>query len=130
MNKENIHQLEAGRELDRLVAEKVLGWQYKLMSDGIKSDWHWVDANDKFVCISVDDTSLPNFSANIADAWQIVEFLIPQFDDVSVSNTHDGYNCLISPDIWKLNVYVSFGDTAPLAICRCALLAYKERIND
>ena len=46
MNKENIHQLEAGRELDRLVAEKVLGWRCDLAPYRNKGvQWCWIDAD-------------------------------------------------------------------------------------
>jgi len=128
-------EVKAGRELDRLVAEKVLGWRCDLwhhLNKGLQ--WCWLDANNNVIAFAgikgdgvSENDALPHFSTNIADAWQIVEHLKNTLSWVSLWAEHDAdYKCNAfddNPD--SVAGYRASANTAPLAICRCALLSYK-----
>lgn len=115
----NIDQMPAGREMDALVAEKVMGWTPSLSSQGIM----WLNKDGEYE--RGEHTFHP--STDIAAAWEVVERL----EAIGVL-------------LWKLgredhmpNWYVSVGRnfqpgvsaeerTAPLAICRAALKAVSK----
>ena len=102
--------IPAGRELNVLIAEKVMG----LQGDG----------------------DIPPYSTDIAAAWTVVETMIrkegvyfgaPHFKHKHQNLASLGYPegtvcwyCVINTK--KLNKVVICADTAPLAICRIALL--------
>lgn len=127
-------ELQAGRDLDALVAERVMGYEKRAESE-------WLGG---FAWISHDDghwygvTSMPRFSTDISAAWDVVERL--QSDALSLGwkrrdfslerkdRMVDGrWYCVtdaVPTDIYP-NGYAVDGvaDTAPLAICRAALKA-------
>ncbi len=97
-------ELKAGRELDALVAEKVMG---DLPPRGY---------------------SIPDYSTSISAAWEVVEKLIADSHIVALGVSWDA-----AKDHWKF-LMRDFGEivnteywpsapTAPLAICRAALKA-------
>jgi Phage ABA sandwich domain len=96
------------REIDRLVAEKVMGCSKELMV--------WLEIHEV----------LPHYSTNIVDAWQVVEKFVN--DDIyfeMVKPDKDGsFTCLIG----MLNEPTK-ADTAPLAICLAALKAHGIDVN-
>ena len=102
--------IPAGRELDRLIAEKVMG----ITRDG----------------------EIPAYSTDISAAWTVVEKMI-HTDGVYLGCPHfkhkhqnlaslgfpegtECWYCVINTK--KLNKIVICADTAPLAICRITLL--------
>ena len=103
-------KIEAGRELDRLIAETVMG-----LTPG---------------------EPIPPYSTDIAAAWTVVETMIhkdgvyfgaPHFKHKHQNLAALGYPegtecwyCVINTKL--LNKVVLCADTAPLAICRAALL--------
>jgi hypothetical protein len=109
MNKKEILAMPAGRELDALVAEKVMGW-----TKGLKP---WLMPPGFVEC---DVVPIPNYSTDIAAAWEVANkkrvSLSPVLgDQLKVvgwrAEVHDFvYSCghFDAPD-------------APLAICRAAL---------
>jgi hypothetical protein len=110
--------MKAGRELDALIAEKVMGWEYRdnFYSWGeLVTPAHWIKDNGW----TTDKT--PNYSESIADAWLVVEKLrglgtVDLMDD-------DGKRW-ISLIIPKFKAHVrAQAETAPLAICKAALKA-------
>lgn len=121
--------MPAGPELDRLVAEKVMGWTRREndlgQPYGIKVTWHLPNG---VMAEFEDDDGRSAFcpSERIDHAWQVVEKLWPEgdfiLDRVAVdlwraggsTTTDDGARVI---DYWK----DASGDTAPLAICRAAL---------
>jgi len=131
----DIDKLEAGRELDALVAEHIFGW--KRIAEGSVSinvpSGETVLLNDLFV--SPDDyervkvvgsalvapMNLPDFSTDISAAWGVVEKVIRLVNrgfELSVTNHY--------PDIYGVDVRFDGhdmvnGNTIPLAICRAAL---------
>jgi hypothetical protein len=115
-------ELVAGRELDTLIAEKVMDMESAgddpMLQWGIngpmwkaRSGYHW--------------DRLPAFSTDIAAAWQVVEKLGGHLDIIHWADS----------DTWQVNFgsrdgrrpYTmpqdDWGETAPLAICRAALAA-------
>jgi hypothetical protein len=119
MNREEIMQMEAGRELDALVAKKVMGWKYG--QAGV--DWSgWVGVNPR----PSKEANLGHFSpsTNISAAWEVVEKLKENQYSLPQIYLTD------SDNDWHVSVRVA-GDqgfidiqspTTPLAICRAALL--------
>jgi len=110
--------MPAGPALDALIAEKVLG-------------------------LPRDSAVLP-YSTDIASAWKVVETMIRKngvyFGAPHFKHRHQNLASLGYPEgteCWycvintkKLNKVVICADTAPLAICRIALLWAKTHGND
>lgn len=82
--------LQAGRELDRLVAEKIMGWKWVLCQRQgdpasyrcLESPEHIAEFHLPLADLEVavapvvpHALSLPRYSTNIAAAWEVVEFL-------------------------------------------------------
>jgi len=127
MNREEILAMPAGRDLDALIAENVMGWKDR----GI--GYSFEDNINGYECVLyIDKDKLPHYSTDIAAAWQVIEWL--------EKNTTEKYNSpsLFSvPHGWSMVLYEkrdnhapawldAFAPTAPLAICRAALLAVME----
>ena len=103
MTRDEILNMPAGQDMDLLVAEEVL----KLDSIG------W---NERFF------HNRANFSTDIRAAWEVVERMgnVDELHDVDIRTSIRGWYCNI------FNSFDSFeagAETAPLAICRAALLA-------
>jgi hypothetical protein len=109
----NIDELQAGRELDALVAEKVMG--YTLGTP---------PSPESAINLAGPEypVTVPHYSTDIAAAWQVVE----KFKDRDWRFILDKYD-----DGWGIEIELSGGkygsgavaETAPLAICRVALKA-------
>lgn len=129
MTRDEILNMEAGEKMDVLVAERVMGWH--IVSEN--GYLHWNDADNHFQCgVSIYDfedaedfhTLKWHPSESILWAWDVVEKLcdISGCDIVKI--------CKRDPELlrgnWSCNLgmgFEAFGDTAPLAICRAALLS-------
>jgi hypothetical protein len=115
----------AGRELDALVAERVMGWTYKTFPDGVLPHVkHWHGPNDE--CL------LPCYSISIAAAWQVVERLIEDGEAFCCGLNYDTITeqwvFLMRQHGEVLNAnYWPHADTAPLAICLAALRAIESK---
>jgi len=107
---EKILAMKPGRELDMLVAEKVMGWMVKVREIVWSVDKHGFTR------------PLPFFSSDIKDAWQVVESIKGR--RIAIEKTLSGsFYCCIghSADGHKPVDYQA--KTAPEAICKAALLA-------
>lgn len=117
----NIDKMEAGRELDALVAEKVMGWNVCGTAD-----------NDRAGIAPGQTASavrIPPYSTDIAAAWEVVERIIeiekakktylPVF---SVQMAPDGFSAVLQVGM-GCEIVVENSSTASLAICRAALKA-------
>lgn len=125
MKKEEILKMESGRELDALVAAKVMGWK----TITVNTPYRYV--KNAGGCI-VDGTAerlsaglIPHQwfpSRDIADAWEVVE----KMNDCLHLKQHgkdgiwEAFFCISGPDM------EGSGETASLAICRAALLTVSE----
>jgi len=114
--------MKAGRELDALIAEKV-------MDEKIGSGHRSMIVHGPFEecdCISHDEAGvLPRYSTQIADAWLVVEKMRERsFRWVINSENHNW-------DIYLEDRRMGRGEghttTAPLAICLAALNAMEEK---
>jgi hypothetical protein len=108
---QQIDEMPAGREMDELIAEEVMGL------DG--SSVMWTAGIPPHPCYS-------HYSTDIAAAWEVAKkFNLTMLQKVSWNN----------PQGWTWNAYCgdasgsdlkdAYADTAPLAICRAALKAVK-----
>lgn len=104
-----VSEMQAGREMDALVAEKVMEW-VRAKCEGRTNDWWTQPGYAK---------STPNFSTDIAAAWQVVE-KIDLFSRAILERDEDGSWWVDDEPCHNIQ---SNASTAPLAICRAALLA-------
>lgn len=126
--------LPAGPELDRIVAERVMGWRWRRSNvtgrralypaDGPWPEWMTESASGaEEECRDHWAASLPPYSTDVAAAWMVVERVEPGLSHIGV--TAPGWEVVIyrAPDGGEPVEIVESGPTAPLAICRAALAA-------
>ena len=132
--------MNAGRELDALVAEKVMGWVFNLPPPSNKyycleakakygdaSHPVWVKTHDGYQCGLCN--SIPDYSTSIAEAWGVVEKLKSMGLAVWVGYEAGEWVCMCGEEIdFVLLPEISpdsqgWAETAPLAICLTALKA-------
>ena len=114
----NIDTLSAGREMDALVAEKVMGWS------PLNRTEHHLSWNVPEGIRTWEETSYGSFkpSTSIAAAWEVVEKLRKEEIPIEITSGFFGpYSCRIASNHGWLAMVQA--DTAPLAICRAALKA-------
>lgn len=122
--------MEAGIELDELVAEKVMGWKKidltRVHFDTRGLKWMW-DKKEGYPYSEVQKT--PEYSRDIAAAWEVVEKLKSKGFLFAVNTAND----------WEVEFNLNEGrflqngdtigmgraSTAPHAICLAALKAYE-----
>lgn len=120
-----LETLSAGRELDVLVAEKILGWEvgvsaqsgrYCLPPDSTRSEYAITWNNH--------DSKLPCYSTDIASAWQVVEKMREKGYEVCIGLVTDGVFCRMDDEPGECagRASVDWRDgSTPLAICLAAL---------
>jgi hypothetical protein len=112
-------ELEAGPELDAIIAEKVMGWEPGKIENGLALWWE-TDQGTKY------PHDAP-FSTDISSAWEVVEFLRKEgfdFDSFSSSTRiQAGWSDVVFMS--QLDEFSARAETLPLAVCRAALLAVK-----
>ena len=113
MNKDEISNMPAGREMDALVAEYVMGWETisfesEIIPNHIVSGWN--DEKRKEIVRSC----YWQPSEDISAAWDVLAKL--NLTDFCIEKVGEHY-CV------NLTVESACGETAPLAICRACLLA-------
>lgn len=120
-------EMVAGRELDALVAERVMGRSVyggpvpqddvQLIDEG---SWCFVEGYG----MQPTTETCPRYSSNIADAWQVVgRFDSYHLDWNELDKLHE---CRLLH--YKLDAFgYARTETAPLAICRAALMAVSPR---
>ena len=123
--------MEPGRELDALIAEKVMGWQWVQAVDdwgqlrrflAEPSDWRDYTPADMQTPLRASplwDYEVPRYSKDIAAAWEVVE----RFDGYSLDHSQGyPYSC----ELWLEKRHVARitnGRTQAHAICLAALSA-------
>ncbi len=127
MTDEEIDQMEAGPEMDALVAEFMIGWR-RAPSEDDPAGWCWVTEHGRTRGSAT--ALMPTYSTNIAAAWQVVEKLKERFSSVLVETNPRQYYVDIVTDKGTPSYYRTVADaeadTAPLAICRAALKAVNQ----
>lgn len=123
--------MNPGRELDALIAEKVMGWK------NIKGELYWLAGlSDRGIAEDV-----PYYSTDIAAAWEVFEKIKTLKNNLSIqiSGTSDCPNLLSvvirwyiyvadweNGDVMRFSVHES-QLTAPHAICLAALKAIENK---
>lgn len=134
----NYDQMPEGREMDRTIAEQVIGWRWMDVISGrppiMMPPEQWERYKPEFQQSAwVKDYDgnpperLPRFSTEIADAWLVVEKMGERFD-ISISRASFGegerrYECVIEKMDTDHMLAFYIAETAQLAICRAALKA-------
>jgi hypothetical protein len=107
--------MNPGRDLDALVAEKVMGFRWarplKFTHEGIEQTGVAMTEDATYV--------LPHYSTDIAAAWQAVEKLLAQGFGVEILSDQGQW----SVQFWNLGRQTEYGDSAQHAICLAALKA-------
>jgi len=130
----SIDEMPAGRELDALVAEKVMGWCITAWNDG--EPWGNREVFPPFEpingipadcdCISHSEAGEPpHYSTDIAAAWEVIEkafrsgFGLTYLEYLEPPQWHcnSGLPC----DEFGCDELCATANTAPLAICRATL---------
>lgn len=121
--------MPAGPEMDRLVAEKVMGWTARdnRLSGGYLFGWAKPDGSWGACAISGSNAWSP--STDIASAWAVVEKAMASNGCASVQSTGFEWDRRFIARIQFGTCFTTdrsaLADTAPLAICRAALMALK-----
>ena len=108
--------MKAGRELDALVAEKVMGW---------------VENTDPQGCCYIEPhTGVEHHSfapsTDIAAAWEVLDAIGGNEFDAEITCGMDGVSVGINRTISGDHEHCATGDTAPHAICLAALEAVRK----
>lgn len=124
MTRDDILNMPAGREMDAQIAQSVFGMRLT-KNHGLAGGFYWVGNGVQFGIMQERDIFA--FSTDIAAAWKVTE----KFWSVEVNKYLDGkewraYVVRLSNDNKSNSDGGSFADTAPLAICRAALLAVMD----
>lgn len=137
--------MNAGRELDALVAEKVMGATWRNITKGGRKRCLSFVASRPLVTIEEKKTiyhgynqdNLPHYSTDISAAWEVVEEFRRGWQhkkaaaviDLHISDIvdmNDSHVSIYAPDIKKVEAW---GNTIPLAICLAALKAVGVEVD-
>ena len=126
ISKEEIMRLQAGREIDLLVAEQVMGWQVE--TDGAKlrklsgyfsrdegRRW-WRNPEGGWHC------DPPGYSSDIKDGWKVVERMNMNGKPLSLFQGSDG-NRVAFDEPGAVAPAFTVEKSLLLAICKAALIA-------
>ena len=120
MTRDEVLAMKPGRELDALVAEKVMGWEYfPAQATGM-----FVRLGYFFDPVSGEAHHHWSPSTDISAAWEVVEKMSEQWPQYQLAKIEDGWSVM-----WGFDGYgwpEATGKTAPEAICKAALLAVMD----
>ena len=132
-----IREMEAGRELDALVAEKVMGWKWDNRNP--LQSIMWLPGSETLGAVIFHDgdnddgilqvRGIPPFSTDIAAAFEMVDYMCQNwhFGLSWTDNTEWGASfCKEPTDTGYIYFYKAYADARSLAICRAALLAMED----
>ena len=141
MSEDEILAMGAGRGIDALIAEKVMGWRAGDEKNTISDEpeiWHITDDDgncwrgEPFKVYDGYDHMFYHWSpsTDISTAWQVMEHIEAE-GIARLELTRLGWPV---PGVWRATLfttaisagYTANAPTAPLAICRAALLAVME----
>ena len=108
-----VDEMEAGRELDALVAEKVMG---------VKPEQVYCDISGRNISryFDLEDRMrIESYSTDIGAAWQVLERVAESWLPCVM---HNGMTWIAEFES-LIEFHTAYADTAPLAICRAALMA-------
>lgn len=115
----DIDNVLAGVGMDKLIAERVMGWT-NVYQDGVNLKGTEPSGEDQ-------TAHVPLYSVNISAAWRVVEKCNLLHGWVSLGYDEGDKEWMIFESRPPDGIYtISTGDTAPLAICRAALKAVQN----
>ena len=119
--------IEAGYELDALIAKHVMGLEPRTFADGCPiCNGPLYDVGTRARCGNCGDwvySPYLEYSSDIAAAWKVAEKLLPQWEmHISPTLTDTMVVCNPSPFVQEKQICI-VAETAPLAICTAALHA-------
>lgn len=130
--------MTAGRELDVLIAEKVMGWYYtkhpcpeklfphvKPSPSFFPSYFKWTPEKEEKHPGIGNGIACPKYSTDISAAWEVVEKINQREIQVIIKNTVDGYNVELKSELNSLCYQDAI--SAPLAICLAALKVVENK---
>lgn len=123
---QQVDTMEAGRELDLRIWLNVLG---NKIPDAITHSFGDYDMRsempeEQYIGILLRSGYVPNYSTNIAAAWEVVDALKDKcgWFVLNYRQWHGDWHCAFFPPVPPHNTDL-IAPTAPLAICRAALKA-------
>jgi hypothetical protein len=124
MTRDEILNMPAGREMDALIAEKVMGWVWAHSPEPYISGWYKKGSGGDF-------TQSFEPSTDISAAWEVVDKMDEKFSFILECNNPPStieykWFCELYAKCEPYIDYEVYSSTAPLAICRAALLAKLE----
>jgi hypothetical protein len=114
--------LDAGREMDAMVAEQVMGWRLE-QNHGSAGGMLWHGHGGGFGAMP--EGEQPYFSTEIAEAWRVVERMsaLGWLWDLDTYSDGQGWHAVVQrPEPDDLRIGSGYGP-APVAICLAALAA-------
>jgi hypothetical protein len=128
MTRDEILTMEAGREMDALIAREVMGWSKIVLG----SYGHWVEEDGSGAYTTKHQVGDWCPSEDIAAAWQVVEKLrernfYSQHTDLTLTSGVEHWSwTFINHEPLAVYSVKATAPTAALAICFAALLAVME----
>ena len=118
--------MKASRELDALVAEKVMEWEWHWLPSG-----YWLHDRPKGISGAyrkshespVEVMNVPKYSVGIAAAWQVIEKWDEQGWDWEITTGKNNIHVWVLTDNERVFAHRGIAPEAPLAICLAALKA-------
>lgn len=132
MTRDEVLAMKPGRELDALVAEKVMGWRMKTFPGGGGGFTAWVDENEKVMKLISNSTMSETCyrcdyfrpSTDIAAAWEVEDKAIdidPSMYVHALATVIFGYSQV--QDISEIRKLCLLIHATPEQRCKAALLA-------
>lgn len=112
MTREEVLAMESGRDLDKLIAEKIFGREFESfpMGDCFYDGNGWVMAD--------------RYSTDISAVWEVVEkFPLSMIERVEVFVGNITVNVTLYPSTESEKSYTASSNSFGLSTCRAALLA-------
>jgi len=136
MGRDEILNMPAGREMDALIAEKVMGLRVHIKPERQKVDLGFYRRKIEYRTINwvyAGGYLLRSYSTDISAAWDVVEKLKTIYHMSIWTDYYEdrnNYGCRFQLRGGGQSSYPVISDAAPLAICRAALLATMTKGDD
>jgi hypothetical protein len=128
-----VREMEAGREMDALIAEKVMGAKWLPIPPGYEALYHPRGDGRAWAARYIEtheggtEDACPHFSTDIAAAWLVVENMVARCWKLDVQNRFaPTWGCHVHFAAPNYSKVFETADSAPLAICRAALVAIEQ----
>ncbi len=140
LTRQQVESMPAGREMDGWIADKIIGLSTDPILHKASGKIEWSPGAIFYPQDHWEYPEIPSYSTDIAAAWQVVEKLNIKFFFQLSKNTKDYEDGIYTASFHDLNLLKRYGEamqsppkdaptlwiaqapTAPLAICRAALM--------